>query len=211
MVGTGAIVAQYLRGPGAHKCGAPVPDPFLHAIDILEQQLEMLGRDEVDRTAGLVEINAEHRPAIGERGTRRDRRGQVVELRCELTRHLLHQRRAGGHQDRHRTLIVLGLRDEVGRHERRIRGLIREHHQFRWARQHVDADTPREELLAQLTEIVSARTGYPEDMLDPDLDVEADLSIDSIKRLEILGELSDRIGLGAAADAGEVDSAGLEA
>ncbi|HEY7070307.1 MAG TPA: beta-ketoacyl synthase N-terminal-like domain-containing protein, partial [Acidimicrobiales bacterium] len=37
------------------------------------------------------------------------------------------------------------------------------------------------ELLARLTAIVSARTGYPEDMLGPDLDVEADLSIDSIK------------------------------
>src|SRR5690606_36874454 len=52
-----------------------------------------------------------------------------------------------------------------------------------------------EELLARLTAIVSARTGYPEDMLGPDLDVEADLSIDSIKRLEILGELADVIGL----------------
>ena len=46
-----------------------------------------------------------------------------------------------------------------------------------------------------MTAIVSARTGYPEDMLGPDLDVEADLSIDSIKRLEILGELADPIGL----------------
>ena len=34
-------------------------------------------------------------------------------------------------------------------------------------------------------------------MLDPDLDLEADLSIDSIKRVEILGELADRLGLGA--------------
>ena len=50
-------------------------------------------------------------------------------------------------------------------------------------------------LLARLTAIVSVRTGYPEDMLGPDLDVEADLSIDSIKRLEILGELADEIGL----------------
>ena len=42
------------------------------------------------------------------------------------------------------------------------------------------------------------RTGYPIDMLDPDLDLEADLSIDSIKRIEIVGELADRIGLDAA-------------
>jgi hypothetical protein len=32
-------------------------------------------------------------------------------------------------------------------------------------------------------------------MLDPDLDLEADLSIDSIKRIEIVGELADRVGL----------------
>src|SRR5678816_1842271 len=47
-----------------------------------------------------------------------------------------------------------------------------------------------------------ARTGYPEDMLGPDLDVEADLSIDSIKRLEILGELADALGL---TDGGSLD------
>ncbi|MGI9658319.1 MAG: beta-ketoacyl synthase N-terminal-like domain-containing protein, partial [Gaiellaceae bacterium] len=38
-----------------------------------------------------------------------------------------------------------------------------------------------------LREIVSERTGYPTEMLDLDLDLEADLSIDSIKRVEILG------------------------
>jgi acyl transferase domain-containing protein/NAD(P)H-dependent flavin oxidoreductase YrpB (nitropropane dioxygenase family)/NADP-dependent 3-hydroxy acid dehydrogenase YdfG len=52
-----------------------------------------------------------------------------------------------------------------------------------------------EELLAKLVAIVSVRTGYPEDMLDPDLDVEADLSIDSIKRLEILAALADEVEL----------------
>ena len=40
---------------------------------------------------------------------------------------------------------------------------------------------------ARLLEIVSDRTGYPPDMLDLDLDLEADLGIDSIKRVEILG------------------------
>jgi hypothetical protein len=33
---------------------------------------------------------------------------------------------------------------------------------------------------------VSDRTGYPQDMLDPDANIEADLGVDSIKRLEIL-------------------------
>ncbi|WP_329521037.1 polyketide synthase [Spirillospora sp. NBC_01491] len=42
---------------------------------------------------------------------------------------------------------------------------------------------------------VSARTGYPSDMLGTDLDLESDLSIDSIKRTEIIGELAERLGL----------------
>lgn len=49
-----------------------------------------------------------------------------------------------------------------------------------------------------LLAIVSNRTGYPEDVLDLDLDLEADLSIDSIKRLEIVGELAGTLGIGTA-------------
>jgi NAD(P)-dependent dehydrogenase (short-subunit alcohol dehydrogenase family)/acyl carrier protein len=41
----------------------------------------------------------------------------------------------------------------------------------------------------RLVKIVSERTGYPPDMLNMDLDMEADLGIDSIKRVEILGTL----------------------
>ena len=52
--------------------------------------------------------------------------------------------------------------------------------------------------------IVGERTGYPAEMLDLDLDLEADLSIDSIKRIEIVGELADKLAirstLGSAAD-----------
>ena len=43
--------------------------------------------------------------------------------------------------------------------------------------------------------IVSERTGYPVETLGIDLDLEADLSIDSIKRIEIIGELAQRLGL----------------
>jgi len=50
-------------------------------------------------------------------------------------------------------------------------------------------------LLDAVTAVVSERTGYPVEMLEPDLDLEAELSIDSIKRIEILGELADRVGL----------------
>jgi acyl transferase domain-containing protein/NAD(P)H-dependent flavin oxidoreductase YrpB (nitropropane dioxygenase family)/NADP-dependent 3-hydroxy acid dehydrogenase YdfG len=43
--------------------------------------------------------------------------------------------------------------------------------------------------LPLLLAIVSERTGYPPDLLDLDLNIEADLGIDSIKRVEILGAL----------------------
>lgn len=48
---------------------------------------------------------------------------------------------------------------------------------------------------AAILQVVSEKTGYPEDMLGMDLDLEADLSIDSIKRMEIIGELRTRIGI----------------
>ncbi|MFJ8105701.1 SDR family oxidoreductase [Streptomyces sp. NPDC096132] len=59
-------------------------------------------------------------------------------------------------------------------------------------------------------EIISERTGYPVDMIEPDLDLEADLSIDSIKRAEIAGELARRLGAGAGADLTSMDDAELE-
>ncbi|WP_225827638.1 type I polyketide synthase [Streptomyces naphthomycinicus] len=49
-------------------------------------------------------------------------------------------------------------------------------------------------------EIISERTGYPVDMIEPGLDLEADLSIDSIKRAEIAGELAQRLGLAGGAE-----------
>ncbi|MEA5503216.1 beta-ketoacyl synthase N-terminal-like domain-containing protein [Halotia wernerae UHCC 0503] len=42
-----------------------------------------------------------------------------------------------------------------------------------------------------LLNIVSDKTGYPVEMLEMDMDMEADLGIDSIKRVEILGALRD--------------------
>ncbi len=44
-----------------------------------------------------------------------------------------------------------------------------------------------------LLEVVSQRTGYPPDMLDPTLDLEADLGIDSIKRVEILNSFRKQL------------------
>jgi acyl carrier protein len=48
------------------------------------------------------------------------------------------------------------------------------------------ATASKADVLSQLLAIVSDRTGYPEDMLDPDANIEADLGIDSIKRMEVL-------------------------
>ena len=44
-----------------------------------------------------------------------------------------------------------------------------------------------------MIDIVSELTGYPADMLGLDMDIEADLGIDSIKRVEILSTLEDRL------------------
>src|SRR5262249_39555959 len=42
-------------------------------------------------------------------------------------------------------------------------------------------------VMATVRALVSEKTGYPVDMLEADLDLEADLSIDSIKRTELIG------------------------
>jgi acyl carrier protein len=43
-----------------------------------------------------------------------------------------------------------------------------------------------------LLSITSDKTGYPVEMLEMDMDMEADLGIDSIKRVEILGAMQDK-------------------
>ncbi|WP_239075381.1 type I polyketide synthase [Planosporangium flavigriseum] len=52
--------------------------------------------------------------------------------------------------------------------------------------------------------VISERTGYPVDMIDLDLDLEADLSIDSIKRAEVAGEVATRLRLSADGDPEEL-------
>jgi acyl transferase domain-containing protein len=51
----------------------------------------------------------------------------------------------------------------------------------------------RSELIQILLQLVSDRTGYPMEMLGLDQDMEAELGIDSIKRVEILGALQKRL------------------
>lgn len=54
-----------------------------------------------------------------------------------------------------------------------------------------------QELQKAILTIVSEKTGYPQEMLGLDLDLEADLSIDSIKRMEIISDLKTKIGFGS--------------
>ncbi|MBV8676883.1 MAG: acyltransferase domain-containing protein, partial [Planctomycetaceae bacterium] len=44
-----------------------------------------------------------------------------------------------------------------------------------------------------LLEVVAEKTGYPVEMLEPDMQLDADLGIDSIKRVEILSALQERL------------------
>ncbi|MFG2177890.1 SDR family NAD(P)-dependent oxidoreductase [Streptomyces abikoensis] len=53
------------------------------------------------------------------------------------------------------------------------------------------ADRP--DVLGTVLSVISERTGYPREMIEPHLDLEADLSVDSIKRTEIAGELVQRL------------------
>ncbi|MGW7819679.1 SDR family oxidoreductase [Streptomyces puniciscabiei] len=71
-----------------------------------------------------------------------------------------------------------------------------------------DGEAPVTDVEQVVLEIISERTGYPVDMIEPGLDLEADLSIDSIKRAEIAGELAKRLGIAGGADV--LDDAALE-
>jgi NAD(P)-dependent dehydrogenase (short-subunit alcohol dehydrogenase family)/acyl carrier protein len=51
-----------------------------------------------------------------------------------------------------------------------------------------------------LLEIVAERTGYPAEVLLPEMDLEADLGIDSIKRVALLAEVGKRLELNEAVD-----------
>jgi acyl transferase domain-containing protein/NAD(P)H-dependent flavin oxidoreductase YrpB (nitropropane dioxygenase family)/NAD(P)-dependent dehydrogenase (short-subunit alcohol dehydrogenase family) len=74
------------------------------------------------------------------------------------------------------------------------------------ALQKTEGPPTREQMTEIVREIVSQRTGYPTEMIEPNLDLEADLSIDSIKRAEIAGELLSAVD----ADPAQLGEADLE-
>lgn len=50
-----------------------------------------------------------------------------------------------------------------------------------------------QDIIAVVLEIVSEKTGYPPDMIKLDMDMEADLGIDSIKRVEIMSAVQEKL------------------
>ncbi len=49
----------------------------------------------------------------------------------------------------------------------------------------------REEAQSRILELLSNKTGYPAEMLQPDLDLEADLGIDTVKQAELIAEVRE--------------------
>lgn len=52
-----------------------------------------------------------------------------------------------------------------------------------------------EQVTATIRTIIAEHTGYTEDMLEPDLDLEADLGIDTVKQVEVFGKISAHFAL----------------
>ncbi|QYJ81347.1 type I polyketide synthase [Shewanella aegiceratis] len=55
------------------------------------------------------------------------------------------------------------------------------------------AKSSADEIQKTMLEVVADKTGYPTEMLSLEMDMEADLGIDSIKRVEILGTVQDEL------------------
>ena len=59
-----------------------------------------------------------------------------------------------------------------------------------------DAVAPStDDVLAAVTAIVSEMTGYPADLLEPDLDLEADLGVDTVKQAEVFAAVREQYGV----------------
>ena len=51
------------------------------------------------------------------------------------------------------------------------------------------------DVMTAVLEIVAEQTGYPADMLEPDLDLEADLGIDTVKQAEMFAAIREKYGI----------------
>ena len=52
-----------------------------------------------------------------------------------------------------------------------------------------------DDVMTQVTMIVAQMTGYPADLLDPDLDLEADLGVDTVKQAEVFAAVRGQYAL----------------
>ena len=59
--------------------------------------------------------------------------------------------------------------------------------------QNAPASAPAADLTTTFMDVVADKTGYPAEMLDPSMALEADLGIDSIKRVEILSAVQEKL------------------
>ncbi|MGB4870535.1 MAG: phosphopantetheine-binding protein, partial [Candidatus Promineifilaceae bacterium] len=59
---------------------------------------------------------------------------------------------------------------------------------------------PADTIAAQIIALVAEQTGYPEDMLDLDLDMEADLGIDTVKQAETFAAIREEFAIPARSD-----------
>jgi acyl transferase domain-containing protein/NADP-dependent 3-hydroxy acid dehydrogenase YdfG len=57
----------------------------------------------------------------------------------------------------------------------------------------VSAPQSADAVMKVLVDVVAQKTGYPAEMLDPDMALDSDLGIDSIKRVEILSAIQERL------------------
>ncbi|MGC0155861.1 acyl carrier protein, partial [Chromobacterium vaccinii] len=69
------------------------------------------------------------------------------------------------------------------------------------------AAAPAADVSQLLLATVADKTGYPVDMLSLDMRLEADLGVDSIKRVEILSSVRDALGVASASASDELRSA----
>jgi acyl transferase domain-containing protein len=59
----------------------------------------------------------------------------------------------------------------------------------------VEAAPVGDDVLDEVTSIVAEMTGYPSDLLDPDLDLEADLGVDTVKQAEVFAAVREHYDL----------------
>ena len=57
------------------------------------------------------------------------------------------------------------------------------------------SEAPQHGVVKKVLEIVAEKTGYPEDMLEMDLDLEADLGVDTVKQAEVFAAVREAYGI----------------